>query len=85
MKKFLSLNVGFWILLSLFPVGADTIDDLKKDLALVQAEIRAEFALLRAAHSDIDRIKVIGPRLWAREKELIEEIQAAEKKQAEKR
>lgn len=42
-------------------------------------------ANLRAAQSEIARIKAVGPSLEVREKELIEKLQALEKTQAEKK
>ena len=84
MKRGFCLFTFYCLLFTFAPASAGEIDDLKKDLTVVQAEIRAELANFRAAQSEIARIQATGPGLQAREKELVEKIQAAEKKAQEK-
>jgi len=62
------------------PAAAGEIDDFKKDLAIVQAQMAAESARADAAASEIGRIRAVFPQLQAREKDLVEKIQALEKK-----
>ena len=80
----LSLVVAV-IILTFAWVWAGEIEDLKKDLAVVQAEIRAELANLRAAQSEISRIQAIGPILQGREEKLLDKLQTLEKKSGEKK
>ena len=95
MKRFwIALTIAYCLLPNAsMPVWAGEIEDLKKDLAVVQAQMAAESARADAAASEIGRIRAVFPQLQAREKELVEKIRsaeedrskAAEKKTAEKK
>lgn len=80
MKKYLMIA----LLLAAAPVFAGELEDKRKDLAVVQSQIREELANLRAAQAEINRIKAIGPGLEAQAAALEKEIKTLEEKQKKK-
>lgn len=80
MKKYLLIVA----LLTAVPALAGELEDKRKDLVIVQSQIREELANLRAAQTEINRIKAIGPGLEAQAAALEKEIKTLEEKQKKK-
>ena len=80
MKLVISLFVGFYLIL-VTPGFADEIQELRKDVALIQSRIDLERARYQEAKAKMERSELVAkyllPELQAREKELEEKIRGA--------
>jgi hypothetical protein len=76
MKRFL---LAFAFLLLPLALSAAEIDDLKKELTIVQLKISEEEARYQAARAQMERAQLVAqylfPELKTREKQLVEKIE----------
>ena len=86
-KFFVSVSFILALALSVLAaeVPAPSLAELEAKYAVAQAQLREEFANLRAAQAEIGRIREMAPRLESEAQALKAQIDAARKKQGDKK